>query len=324
MSMFVLNSILSERYPTVIDGLMYTFPFDGEMHCCINNMKYAKVLSIKNGDSKLYTYFTNKGSVITNLDINLDEESLNVVEGQYNIIIIDSNVVLSDTAIAKIKEISSKSKTPALINSKNEAATYFNYGGSYCHIGSNICESNIRDAITKGSLYNATLNAKITQDSLQLSDGYIQIPWDNRVDSFSISLDVKVESYVDNIGVACIAYDNQPLLSIVYSVVSNRFIVKEGTAEIDASMYKNIDFKNEFKITIVKSVNKINIYMDDTLVLITYINTSTKGNKLFIGKNSIANIENSAILKINNLSIYDKNLSKEEVLTLSKGRLIFA
>lgn len=324
MSMFVLNSILSERYPTVIDGLMYTFPFDGEMHCCINNTKYAKVLSIKNGDDKLYTYFTNKGSIITNSVVDLENGNLKIVEGQYNLIIVDSDTKLSDAAIKKIKDASGASKTPALINSKNTTDTYFNYGGSYCYIDSNIDEYNIKDAITKGTLYNSTLNAEITQDSLKLNNGYIQIPWDNRVSDFSISLDIKLESYTDNIGIACIAYDNNPLLSVLYNVINNKFVIKEGVTDISLDMHKEIDFKEKFKITITKSINNLSIYINEELVLNTHINTSTKGNKLFIGKNNIANINNSAILKVNNLSIYDKKLSKEEVITLSRGRLIFA
>lgn len=324
MSMFVLNSILSERYPTVMDGLMYTFPFDGEMHCCINNMKYAKVLSIKNGDSKLYTYFTNKGSVITNSVIDLEKNDLNIAEGKYNLIIVDSDVKLSDTVMTNIKKASSSSKTPALINSKNATDTYFNYGGSYCYIDSNIDEYNIKDAITKGALYDSRFNAEIAQDSLKLNDGYIQIPWDNRVSNFSISLDVKIESYVDNIGIACIANNNNALLSILYNAKNNRFIIKEETTEIALDMHKEMIFKEKFKITITKGENTLNIYINEELILSTYINISTKGNKLIIGKNNIANIDNSAILKISNLSIYDKKLSKEEVVTLSKGRLIFA
>lgn len=324
MSMFILNSELSERYPTVLDGLMYTYPFDGEKHCCINNARYAKVLSIKRGSDKLHNYFLEKGSLITNSSLWIDEGGLSLVEGQYNIVVIDSDGELTNEEIITIREASNKAKTPILVNSNNSTATYYNYGGSYCYIDSNINESDIKNAITKGTLYNGMFNGTIQSEHLKLQNGYIAIPWDNRLDSFTISLDLSVESFTDNVGIACIANENQPLLSILYNGVDQRFLVKENITEIAPETYRHVELKETSKITITKYANKISVFMDEIIVLTAYIKTSTKGNRLFIGKNNIANIDNSAIIRICNLSIYDKNLSKEEVLTLSKGRLIFA
>lgn len=324
MSILILNSDFSERFPTVLDGLIYAFPFDGEKHCCIHNLKYARVLSIKQGSDKLYKYFQDKGSVITNISLDINNETINFTEGQYNMVIIDSNEELSENTIKKIREASSKARMPVLINSNNPTATYFNYGGSYCYISSNICELDIKDAISKGSLYSGIFNGEIQPMFFKLNNGYMALPWDNRINSFSISLDLSVESFTDNIGIACIANENQPLLSVLYDGVSNKFIIKQGTSTVTPEMYKNIELKETSKITITKYANKVSVFMNEVLVLTAYITTSTKGNKLFIGKNNVANINNSAIIRINNLCIYDKNLSKEEVLTLSKGRLIFA
>ena len=325
MSMFILNSQLSERYPTVLQGLIYTYPFDGEKHCCINDIRYAKVLSIKNGSDDLYTYFQNKGSIITNIAIDLNNDDIPIVEGQYNIVAIDNkNDSLSEDVIKKIKDISAKSKTSFLINSNNLINTYYNYGGSYCYISPIINEENIKDAITKSSLFNERLNDNIYSDCINLNDGYFVIPWDNRLNEFSISLDVGIDIPSENIGIACIANNATPLISILYNMRNKRFLLKQGTAEASYETIKEVDFIQKAKISITKYGDKIKVFFNDKLCLAAQVTLSTKGNKLIIGKNTIANTSNSASIRISNLAVYDRCLDNEDISTLNRGRLIFA
>lgn len=325
MSMFILNSQLSERYPTVLQGLMCAYPFDGEKHCCVNNMRYARVLSIKDESDDLYLFFQKKGAIITNVALDLNNNDIPVSEGQYNIVAIDSkNKSLSEEIIKKIKDVSSKSKTSFLVNSNNAINTYYNYGGSYCYISPIIKEEDIKDAITKSSLFKERLNDNMCSDCISLSDGYFVVPWDNRLDEFSISLDVDIDIFSENVGIACIANNSIPLVSLFYNLKNNKFILKQGSQELPYEIIKNINFTKKSKISITKYANKIKVFFNDELCLVSQVDISTKGNKLIIGKNTITNTNNSASIRINNLALYDKCLNSEEITTLNRGRLIFA
>lgn len=325
MSMFILNSQLSERYPTVLQGLMCAYPFDGEKHCCVNNMRYARVLSIKDESDDLYLFFQKQGAIITNVALDLNNNDIPVSEGQYNIVAIDSkNKSLSEEIIKKIKDVSSKSKTSFLVNSNNAINTYYNYGGSYCYISPIIKEEDIKDAITKSSLFKERLNDNMCSDCISLSDGYFVIPWDNRLDEFSISLDVDIDIFSENVGIVCIANNSIPLISLFYNLKNNKFILKQGSQELPYEIIKNINFTKKSKISITKYANKIKVFFNDELCLVSQVDISTKGNKLIIGKNTITNTNNAASIRINNLALYDKCLNSEEITTLNRGRLIFA
>ena len=326
MSMFILNSKLNERYPTVLDGLVYTYPFDGEKHCCIENLRYAKVLRIDEGSDELYKYFQSKGSIITTRSLNLENESISANEGQYNLIIIDSKYKeISSSALKKITQVSNDSKTSVIINATNNPNTIFNYGGSYTYIDSRINEDVIMDAITKGTVFNGIHNYTVLQDCIRLTNGYILLPWDNRLEEFSISLDLEIENTDNNVGIICIAHNSSNLLSIIYDNLNKNFIVKSGNQIATYSTNNHIELsKSICKITITRYGQTLRIYCNDKLTTVATLTATTKGSELYIGKNNLAGIANSAIIRVSNLCLYNKSLNSNEVTLLNKGRFIFA
>ena len=324
MSMIVLNSQFNERYPTVINGLVYTYPFDGSMQCCVNNLRYANILSLKYSGDFLYKYFQNKGAIITNLDMDIENAEIPMSKGQYNLVIIDNeDKELSEIIIRKIKSTSKNCETSFIVKSNNTPETSMNIGGSFVYINSIIDESTILDAITKSSMNQGYTNGQLFEEYLQLSNGYFIAPWDNRMDSFAISLDVYIEKPNGNVGIACIANEGTPLLSIFFDTAKSKFEIVEGREYLTPEIYRVINFESFNKIIIVKYGNKVTIFLNDILCYSAYIATSTKGNKLIIGKNGIANIDNTTHIRIKGLSVYDKNLNSKEIDILNNGRFIF-
>lgn len=326
MSMFVLNSILSERYPTVMDGLIYTYPFDGEKHCCVTNLKYAKILIVNSGSNNLYNFFQSKGSFLTTVTLNLENEDIQASEGQYNLIAIDSgDKEISEDILNKIKEFSNNIKTSVYIFCLNNLNILYNYGGSCVYIDSKVKEDVIKDIITKSSLYNSLYNATLLDSCIELNNGYMELPWDNRIDNFSICFDLEIDNYKNNINLIGIKNNSTLLMGIYFNLSQGKIeIQSDNINSIKYDILKNIDlFSSKNKISIIKQGYKFYIYCNDELCVSANIEISTKGNSLIIGQYSLSNINNSSVIKISNLSIYDKELSFKDVDVLNKGRLIF-
>lgn len=326
MSMFVLNSILSERYPTVMDGLIYTYPFDGEKHCCVTNLKYAKILIINSGSNNLYNFFQSKGSFLTTVTLNLENEDIQASEGQYNLIAIDSgDKEISEDILNKIKEFSNNIKTSVYIFCLNNLNILYNYGGSCVYIDSKVKEDVIKDIITKSSLYNSLYNATLLDSCIELDNGYMELPWDNRIDNFSICFDLEIDNYKNNINLIGIKNNSTLLMGIYFNLSQGKIeIQSDNINSIKYDILKNINlFSSKNKISIIKQGYKFYIYCNDELCVSANIEISTKGNSLIIGQYSLSNINNSSVIKISNLSIYDKELSFKDIDILNKGRLIF-
>lgn len=326
MSMFILNSILSERYPTVINGLMYTYPFDGEMHCCIANTKYAKVLVINNGSNELYNYFQSKGSLLTTLTLDTDLDNLQVDEGQYNIIAIDSaNKKVSDDVLKKIKEISSNARVSVIVHSLNDSDTIYNYGGSYTYIHSKVKEKIISDAITKSALYKSRYNNILLDDCLMLENGYITIPWDNRLDDFTICFNLEVDNYKNKIDLISIKNNSDLLFNAYFDSNQNKLIINANNVDdIKYNILDNISILDSInKIIITKQDYTFKVFLNDKLYLSANITSSIKGNALIVGESSLSEINDLSVIRISNLSLYDKALSYKEIDVLNNGRLIF-
>lgn len=330
MSMFVLNSVLSERYPTVTDGLIYTYPFDGEMHCCIHNLKYAKVLIINNGSDKLYKIFQSEGSLITKMDLDIDLntglENLSIRKGQYNLIAIDAaHEEITENVIKKIKEISNNTKVSTIIHCLNSEKISYNYGGSYVYTSSIIKKEVIGDAITKSLLYESIYNVELLDNSILISNGFLALPWDNRIDNFSICFDLEIDNYNKKVDLISIKNNSTLLMNIYFDASENCFAIKtNNVSDIKYNILDKIDiFDSKHKITIIKNGYKIDIFCNNKLCLSVEAGIATKGNALVVGRDSLTRSEEKSVIRIANLSIYNKHLSLQEVDVLNKGRLIF-
>ena len=320
-----INGYNSERFPPIKKNLIYYFPLDETLQCCVQSFKYTNILCVRNTgdvDGDLYKkMFLDLGANVKTINVDFANFSLSsdmFKKGQYNAITVDAvGQTISDEMKTALKKISKDNQICILVLNSTLNEDVYNIGGvSVLYFTSIPTDDVLLNYVEKSIRYNEQYGCSLSFDYILVKDS-ISFPIHNNISNFTISTAFRLNTTEDNNlimslenstgRIVCIVYDKQTsTMKAVYKTEKEEEIAK-------------LEINKFYRLSITKRNRLIKVYLDSKKIFEYQYDIPIKANSIILGCSGNLGYSHISNTMFKDLWIYKdcKEIEGIEMLTKS-------